>query len=822
MLCYQTSRANDGGITWTATLTPNASATAASNVLTLDYTGIADLAGNPGTGNATSGNYAVDTTRPTATIVVTDDNLTVGETSLVTITFSEAVTGFTNADLSIANATLSAVSSSGGGITWTATLTPDANIADTTNTVTLDNAGVVDIAGNAGTGTTNSNNYAIDTAPPLLNGTLPGQTTTDAAALLPFDGVTISDAGVDQVETVTVTLSDHLNGTLSNLGGGAYDASSGVYSVTGSAAAVSTAIAGLTFTPTAHQVAPGSAITTGFTIIATNTAGATNSDNATTVIATSVNDPPVIAGTEAGQPVSDITTVTPFAEVTISDPDVGPSETVTITLTAGGTPSDANGVLSGVGLTETGADTGIYTLAAGTPDAVSAALRALVFTPTAHEVAPGSTVTTGLTLSVDDGLAGSPSTNTTTTVIAAAVDNLPAIILPATTTGVPNQVQSTPFAGVVIVDTSTRHPTTVTVTLSDPAGGALSNLGGGGYDNGTGVYTIIGTTVEVTAALEALVFTPAPAASRFVNTVVFTIGVVGLGGSVSDSSISVTSAQQVVSLGTCHQPVRLRFRSAWTARALPRQWTAKLTKRSSATPAPARATNCRPGIRPCILGGTADATLTDGGISNALLVGNSGNNTLGAAGDGATLLSGSGENQLIASGSNALVLATSGTNTITASGDQATIVASGTANILATGTGHLVFGSFGSTLQGALALQATGGNATISAGSSAVTATVQGAQTLVFGGTSAALLARFRSSPRVTTTPSPPERFGQHSRVGRKRADLRRLWHLDRCADRSSSRRRCHYRGWDERCQRHRVWQHGPHLWWFQHPLPVH
>ena len=99
--------------------------------------------------------------------MVTDDNLTVGETSLVTITFSEAVTGFTNADLSIANATLSAVSSSDDGITWTATLTPAANIADTTNTVTLDNAGVVDIAGNAGTGTTNSNNYAIDTAPPI-------------------------------------------------------------------------------------------------------------------------------------------------------------------------------------------------------------------------------------------------------------------------------------------------------------------------------------------------------------------------------------------------------------------------------------------------------------------------------------------------------------------------------------------------------------------------------------------------------------------------------------------------------------------------------
>jgi hypothetical protein len=106
--------------------------------------------------------------RPTATIVVADTALKLGETSLVTITFSEAVTGFTNADLSIANGTLSSVSSADGGRTWTATFTPDAGIEDTTNLITLDNTGVTDAAGNAGTGTTDSNNYAIDTRPPTV------------------------------------------------------------------------------------------------------------------------------------------------------------------------------------------------------------------------------------------------------------------------------------------------------------------------------------------------------------------------------------------------------------------------------------------------------------------------------------------------------------------------------------------------------------------------------------------------------------------------------------------------------------------------------
>ncbi|MCP5687849.1 Ig-like domain-containing protein, partial [Klebsiella pneumoniae] len=121
---------SDGGITWTATFTPSSNVQDASNVITLSNTGVADLAGNTGSGTTSSGNYVVDTIVPTATIVVADTALRLGETSLVTITFSEAVSGFSNADLTVANGTLSAVSSSDGGITWTATFTPTGNITD--------------------------------------------------------------------------------------------------------------------------------------------------------------------------------------------------------------------------------------------------------------------------------------------------------------------------------------------------------------------------------------------------------------------------------------------------------------------------------------------------------------------------------------------------------------------------------------------------------------------------------------------------------------------------------------------------------------------
>uniref|UniRef100_UPI001C46EA0D putative Ig domain-containing protein n=3 Tax=Acidovorax sp. sic0104 TaxID=2854784 RepID=UPI001C46EA0D len=125
-------------------------------------------------------------TRPTATVVVTDSSLTAGESSLVTFTFSQAVTGFTNADLTIPNGLLTPVSSSNGGITWTAAFTPTDGISAATNQIVLNMAGVTTVATSvAGTGTQNSNSYAIDTQPPTVTavsatsangGYSPGQT----------------------------------------------------------------------------------------------------------------------------------------------------------------------------------------------------------------------------------------------------------------------------------------------------------------------------------------------------------------------------------------------------------------------------------------------------------------------------------------------------------------------------------------------------------------------------------------------------------------------------------------------------------------------
>src|SRR5690606_36001197 len=104
----------DGGITWTATYTPTADVTDPTNLIILTNSGTVDQAGNAGTGTTSSNNYTIDTLRPTASIVVADTALSAGETSLVTISFNEAVSGFTLADLTVAIGTIAGLSSGDG------------------------------------------------------------------------------------------------------------------------------------------------------------------------------------------------------------------------------------------------------------------------------------------------------------------------------------------------------------------------------------------------------------------------------------------------------------------------------------------------------------------------------------------------------------------------------------------------------------------------------------------------------------------------------------------------------------------------------------
>ena len=158
------------GTIYTATFTPNTPIEDASNVITVDKTGVADAAGNAGSGTTSTSNYAIDTTRPTVAITLSDSALKVGETSTLTFTFSEAPTGFTEADVAVENGTIGATSSSSSTV-YTALFTPTASLdLDATNEVTV-GTGWTDAAGNTPSGSSTSSNYQVDTLTPTTQDT---------------------------------------------------------------------------------------------------------------------------------------------------------------------------------------------------------------------------------------------------------------------------------------------------------------------------------------------------------------------------------------------------------------------------------------------------------------------------------------------------------------------------------------------------------------------------------------------------------------------------------------------------------------------------
>ncbi len=362
----------------------------------------------------------------------------------------------------------------------------------------------------------------VDT-PPTITGTFAGQTTTDDTSIQPFEasgghaGVTIGGSGTSSPTLdVAVTLDVPANGQFSATSTGAgwtVDVAAGIYRFSGDAAIATAALRALVFVPTNHQKLPGQTATTRLIISVSDGLLPTLSDGTTTVLATAVNNPATIGRLTVGnQAISETDTVAPFANVTFVDPDLS-NEPVTLTVALS---DKANGhfTAGSLGASWTfDAASGTYSFSSGTRAEAQAALRALVFSPTLHQVVPGDTVTTQFTISLTDGTLPAVSDGTTT-VVATAVNNAGTISVPA-----PNHNQAindsqtrVVFGGVTFSDSdNSAEPASVTVTISDAANGqftSASTPAGWTVDVAAGTYTFSGTRSAVQAALQALVFAP--------------------------------------------------------------------------------------------------------------------------------------------------------------------------------------------------------------------------------------------------------------------------------------------------------------------------
>ena len=134
---------------------------------------VTDDQGNSGSGGALSATSSIaiavtpsDVTPPSATLTLADALLAAGQSTRLTIRFSEAIRSLDASAFTLPGGTLAGLSSADGGLTWTATYTPAAG-ADLSNAViALDLRQVRDLAGNAGSGSALSGALRIDTQPP--------------------------------------------------------------------------------------------------------------------------------------------------------------------------------------------------------------------------------------------------------------------------------------------------------------------------------------------------------------------------------------------------------------------------------------------------------------------------------------------------------------------------------------------------------------------------------------------------------------------------------------------------------------------------------
>jgi hypothetical protein len=264
---------------------------------------------------------------------------------------------------------------------------------------------------------------------PTVNGTSANQAVTDKTTVFPFSTVTIADVDIPaQMQAVTVTLDLAAKGsfTPSSLTASGITASqtAGVYQFSGTAALAQAAIRQLVFQPSANRINPPQTETSTFTLLVHDGVAAAVTNNATTVMTTSVNDSPILGGAQSNQPVTDKTTVAPFTTFTITDVEAQQSQAIVVSL-----DTAAKGAFTSASLAASGFSAaqiaGTYQFG-GTAGQAQAAIRQLVFQPADNRVPSSTTETTTLTVLINDASGGS-TVNTDTSVASLAINDAPTL-----------------------------------------------------------------------------------------------------------------------------------------------------------------------------------------------------------------------------------------------------------------------------------------------------------------------------------------------------------------------------------------------------------
>ena len=408
-----------------------------------------------------------------------------------------------------------------------------------------------------------------------LVGANQGAATSDTAAITPFASAQVVDTFIDSstgapTDTLSVAIAPSA-GALSATGG-TYDASTGILTASGTASQLQAVLQSVTFTPAAHNAAPGSSATVPITVTVTDTdsnnttgGGSPSATQTANVTVTAAHDTPVISGASSNQTVGDNATDAPFSTLSVTDPDdVGATASVTI---AGGAAKGSFTAASSSGWTMTTAQNGDTTYTKGFTAqqdigaAVQAAVQALVFQPTPLTAATDPSTSVGFSVTVTDTATPSASAtdaNTSVTVNDTTPPGAPAglTLAPASDSGVKGD-------DITNVKTPTLTGTAEagsTVTLDDGSTQLGTAVAG---SNGTwsivsstladGTYNLTATATDgagnVSASSQPLALTIDTAAPAVTAALLHDTGASAADGITSDDTLSGTgSAGSVVTL----------------------------------------------------------------------------------------------------------------------------------------------------------------------------------------------------------------------------------------------------------------------------------
>ena len=391
-------------------------------------------------------------------------------------------------------------------------------------------------------------------APLAITGTVPGQPTTSETPVRPFATTVISDPNADATDTLTIAISGG-GGTLSDGSGYAALAidSSGNYTFSGSATAVTSELQALVFTPTTG--APNTQATTTFALTDSSTALSNSFAAAPTVVASftgadgaapygSLFSDAVgnLFGTTASGGANNAGTVfelayngsgyaAPMTLASFAGADgSGP---------AGSLIADAAGDLFGT--TASGGAEGdgtVFELVNGA-SGYGAPVTLASFTATNGAYPYNSLITDAsgnlFATTVQGGTANdgtvfelsrAPIAAVTATASVVNADPGPPQAISGTVSGQTTTFEAVvkPFATTVISDTGNGATEKLTITMTG-AGGTLSDGAGfsGLLRNADGSYALSGSAAAVTSELQALAFKPTAGAAGAQLTTNFTL-----------------------------------------------------------------------------------------------------------------------------------------------------------------------------------------------------------------------------------------------------------------------------------------------------------